>query len=192
MDTNLEDMTVAQLFSVSEGNTAEIEAKLDAGDFAGLLQRAKGEGKPVKWNVLGGELAGSVGDALQTDLLGGWIVAWRKAGEVREAAEKSRSQPGTEVPYVLPKHSIDSTFRPCVKVMLDGVTLQSIEFEVTVTTQIETATLILKDGYLAAIEPGKIAWSGSIALEHQTLIERKLTELSVGHRIGLKHPIALT
>jgi hypothetical protein len=76
-------------------------------------------------------------------------------------------------------------------VLLGPKLVQKVEFDVTLTTQIDGLILNLKGGCIVSIQPGKCEWSGSIAVDEAELIKRSLEQLELPGSVVLKHPIPL-
>ena len=188
---NLEELSVADLFSLSRENSAKLAAGLDAEDFKAIGEEAKSLSEPIEWDGLRKEIAGVMTDALDTKVLGGWVSAWQKWKEVRETAEKSRNSPKDPFSCNLLEHSIESTLHPYVNVLLGSKVIQKVDFEVTLTTEIDALLLNFMDGALVSIQPGRCEWSGIIAKQGAQLLERKLAQLNLPGRIVFKNPIRL-
>ena len=190
-NANLEELTIAELFSLSRENPAELAAGLD-GDYGNNLRKeAESFTEPIAWSSLRTEIAAAMSDALDTKVIDGWVSAWQKCKEVTEKAEMSRHAPDTPFSCTLLEHSIESTLHPFVKVLLGPKLVQKIDFEVTLTTQIDGLILNLKSGSIVSIQPGRCEWSGSIAMDQAELIQRSLEQLELPGSLVLKHPIPL-
>jgi hypothetical protein len=188
---DLEELTIAELFALSRENPAELAAGLD-GDYGKAIRKdAESLTEPVAWSSLRTELAGVMTDALDTKVIDGWVLAWQKCNEVTEKAEMSRSAPDTPFSCILLVHSIESALHPYVKVLLGPKLVQKVDFDVTLTTQIDGIILNLKGGSIVSMQPGRCEWSGSIAVHGAELIKRSLEQLDLPGSLVLKHPIPL-
>jgi hypothetical protein len=188
---NLEDLTIASLFALSPEHPVELATNLDAKNFKAVERKAKGFAKPVSWNALRTPIASKMTDALSTKVIGGWVAAWRTWSDVKEKAQKSRLSPAAPFSCTLLEHTIESTLRPYVKVLLGSELVQEIDFDVTLATQIDGLILNLLGGSLVSFQPGRCEWSGQIGLQGTTLIDRPLAQLDLPGRVVLKHPIVL-
>lgn len=188
---NLEELSVADLFALTRENSAKLAAGLDAEDFKAIKEEAKSLSEPLEWGELRTEIAGVMTDALDTKVLGGWVSAWQKIKEVKETAEKSRKAPKEPFSCNLLEHSIESTLHPYVNVLLGSKVIQKVDFEVTLSTEIDALLLNFMDGRLVSIQPGRCEWSGSITMQGAQLLEKKLAQLDLPGRVLLKNPIRL-
>jgi hypothetical protein len=188
---NLEELTIAELFSLSRENPAELAAGLDGNYGNALRKDAESLTEPVAWSRFRTEVASVMTDALDTRVIDGWVSAWQNCKEVTEKAEMSRKAPDTPISCTLLEHSIESTLHPFVKVLLGAKLIKKIDFEVTLTTEIDGLILNLKNGSIVSIQPGRCEWSGSIAVQEAQLVQRSLEQLDLPGRVVLKHPIPL-
>ena len=188
---NLEDLTIANLFALSQEHPVELATHLDAKNFKAVEDKARSFSEPVSWNALRAPIASKMTEALSTKVIGGWVSAWQTWDQVKEKAQKSRLSPTAPFNCTLLEHTIESTLHPYVKVLLGSELVQEIDFDVTLATQFDGLILDLLGGSLVSIRPGRCEWSGSIAIQETTLIERQLAELDLPGRVVLKHPIVL-
>jgi len=188
---NLEELTIANLFALSQEHPVELATNLDARNFKAVEDKAQSFSEPVSWEALRTPIARQMTDALSTKVISGWVSAWRDWNQVNDKAQKSRLSPSAPFTCTLLEHTIESTLHPYVKVLLGSELVQEIDFDVTLATQIDGLILDLLGGSLVSIRPGRCEWSGSIALQGTTLIERQLAQLDLPGRVVLKHPIVL-
>jgi hypothetical protein len=188
---NLEELTIANLFALSQEHPVELATNLDARNFKAVENKAQSFSDPVSWDALRTPIARQMADALSTKVIGGWVSAWQDLAQVKDKAQKSRLSPDALLTCTLLEHTIESTLHPYVKVLLGSELVQEIDFDVTLATQIDGLILDLLGGSLVSIRPGRCEWSGSIALQGTTLIERQLAQLDLPGRVVLKHPIVL-
>ncbi len=189
---DVEELTIADLFALSPENQAKLAAGLDVEHFKAIEREAKSFSEPIAWNEMRTEIAGVMTDALDMKVVEGWVAVWQKCKEVKEKVEKSHNSPNTPFSCTLLEHSIESTLHPYLKVFLGPKLVQKIDFDVTLTTQIDGLILNLKGGSIVSIQPGRCEWSGSIAMYGAQLIERELSQLDLPGSIVLKHPIPLS
>ena len=188
---DLEELTIADLFALSNHST-KLAAGLDPEQFKAMQAEAKSLGEPVAWSEMRGEIAGVMTDALRTKVIGAWVSAWQTCKEVTEKAEKSHNSPNTPFSCTLVEHSIDSTLHPYVEVTIGQKLVQRIDFDVTLSTQIDVLILKLKGGSIVSIQPGRCECSGTIEAQGVQLAERKLAQLDLPGNLVLKHPIPIS
>jgi hypothetical protein len=190
-DHNIEELTIRDLFALSPDSPPELVAGLEAKDFQEIEKKISSLSVPIPWNRVQSEVAGRISATLNTSLLDAWACAWKKYQDVKNDVEESCNSPDAIVLSRLAEHSIDSTLHPYVEVFLGRNMIQKITFDVTLTTQLKGLVLGLKNGRIVSLQLAQCQWTGSIATEGITLIERKLTELNLPGRITLKRGISL-
>jgi hypothetical protein len=191
-EPGVEDLTIRDLFALSPQNPAELVAGFKAEDFQDLEKQLSSVSEPIPWSQVQSEVASLLSTALNTGVLEAWASAWKKYQDVKADVEESRKSPDAVVLTRLAKHSIDSALHPYVEVFLGPKMVQKITFDVTLTTEIKGLILGLKNGRIVSLQVGQCEWTGSIAAQGVTLIERKLTKLDLPGRISLKRGIPLT
>ncbi len=105
--------------------------------------------------------------------------------------EQSRHAPEETVLSPLAEHSIDSTLHPYVEILVGPKKIGTIKFDVTLTTQLKGLVLGLKNGDIVSLQLIQCEWTGAIATQGVTLMQRKLTKLDLPGRITLKQGISL-
>jgi hypothetical protein len=188
---NLEDLTVADLFALSPENAGKLGVKLKPDDFKDVEAQAKALAQPVAWSEMRTKLAGTIADALNVSVLDGWAAAWQKWKLVKEKVEESRRNPTAEVPCELFEHTIESTLHPYLEVLMGQTPVQRVDFDVTLSTEIDSVRLNLKNGNLVSLQPGACVWSGSVALHGAELLHQPLAQLDLPGSVVLKEPIPL-
>lgn len=189
--TDLEELTFANLFSLSGVNSAKLGTGLEESGFEKIKETAKTISEPLDWGALRAAIGGMMNKALDTKVLDGFVFAWQKGKDLLEKAEESRKSPKTAVPWNLLEHTIDSTLHPYVNIMLGPNVIQRVDFEVTLSTELDAVQLNLLDGSIVSIQPGRCEWSGSIAIPGAQLLEQKLAALELRGHIELKRPIPI-
>jgi hypothetical protein len=188
---NLEDITVADLFALSPENAASVELRLKSDDFKKAEAAAKELARPIAWTQLRPKLASTVASAMQVKVLDGWVAAWQKWKDVKEGAEKSCEDPEAVVPCELMEHTIVSELHPYLEVYAGPTRVQRVDFDVTLTTEIDGVLLNMKGGSLISIWPGRFQWKGSIGLHGAELLSQPLGRLDLPGKVNLKEPIAI-
>src|ERR1700748_1914939 len=103
---NLEDLTIANLFSLSPERPNEPPTNLDASKFKAVEEQAKGFAEPVSWSALRTPIASKMTEALTTKVIGGWVSAWQTWEDVKEKVQKSRHSPAVPFSCTLMDHTI--------------------------------------------------------------------------------------
>lgn len=137
------------------------------------------------------EEAGHVADALLdldvTDVL---AMAWKKHTALRDAARRTVERPGTEELVPLATHTVSSTHRPRVDVLIDEVKVTDVEIELALTLVVTGVLAVVRDGRLVALHGGTVDATAALSCEHARLLQRS-SRLAVPESWVLDPPIAL-
>ena len=123
-----------------------------------------------------------VGDAL--------VGGWRKYAALAEAARRTLASPGSEEVLSLASHTVTWTSRPKVDLLLDGMKLNSFEFEITFVFELTGVSAVIKGGNLVALSGGKCVVTGTLCLEGAKVAEKK-RQMDLGMVLRLSSPISL-
>lgn len=134
---------------------------------------------------------GRVAEGLMEIDLGDALVAgWRKHSSLTESARRTLATPGSEEVVVLATHKVTSTYRPSVDLLVDGVRLNSFEFELTVEFDVKGLSAVVRGGALVALRGGECLVAARVSLEGARLAERE-RYLEVGLLVPLDRPVPL-
>jgi hypothetical protein len=133
-------------------------------------------------NVTNGLLDLDIGDVL--------VSGWRKYGSLREAARHTLAAPGSEEVVILATHRIVATFRPCVDLLVDGVKVNTFEFELTLVLDLDGLVAVVRDGRLEALRGGDCVLTATLSLEGGQLARRQ-GHIDPGLVVRLDPPVAL-
>ncbi len=123
-----------------------------------------------------------VGDAL--------VGGWRKYAALAEAARRTLESPGSEEVLSLASHTVTWTSRPQVDLLLDGMKLNSFEFEITFVFELTGVSAVVKGGNLVALSGGRCAVTGTLCLEGAKIAEKK-RQMDLGLMLRLSSPVSL-
>jgi hypothetical protein len=189
----IEDLTLKDLLALTAGDIPDpsIHAGVDSEDFRTLQKQVSALPLPITWSHVQSEIAGVLSAALNTSLLTMWSHAWEKYQKLMDDIEQSRKSPDAVVISRLAEHSIDSTLRPYLEILLGSKKIQKITFDVTLTTKIEALELGLRKGQIMSLQLGEVEWTCTIQVGEVTLVNRELAKLPLPGRIELKRGIPL-
>ncbi len=189
-DPELETMTIAKLFKSREPNPEEMANALKAKDFGELASKTGSWRKPIPWSVMQQKISEVIAATLNSPLLDAYVSAWQKYDEIVERAEASvKSKKPVECSVI--EHSVESAITPQIEVYLDRIPIGTIQCAVGLTTHFEGLNLELLRGSIVAIRPGRCSWSGRIAANDVTLVERDFGTWNLPGRVELKKSLRI-
>ncbi|HEX6335379.1 MAG TPA: hypothetical protein VFZ85_00335 [Jiangellaceae bacterium] len=134
---------------------------------------------------------GTVTDGLLDMDLGDILVSgWRNYSELAQSAQRTLAAPGSEEIVVLARHRVSGAYHPRVDLLIDGVLLNSFEFELTIVFEVTGVSAVVRSGDLVALRGGECQVIATLSLEGAKLGTRKQT-LDLGLLIQLQRPIPL-
>lgn len=134
---------------------------------------------------------GAVADGMLDLDLGDLLVAgWKKYASLTDAARRTHAAPGSEEVVVLATHQLTCSLQPHVDLLLDGVRLNSFEFDLTLVFEVIGLVAVVRSGDLVALRGGECRVTGTLDLEGAKLAERR-GRFSTGLLVPLRQPIPL-
>ncbi len=189
-EPQLETMTIAGLFKSRQPNADEMANALNARDFSQIASKTGSWRKPIPWSVMQQKIAEVIAATLNSPVLDAYVNAWQKYGEIIEKAEASlKSRKPVECSVI--EHSVESQITPQIDVFLNRIPIGTIQCAVGLTTHFEGLNLELVRGRIVAIRLARCSWSGRIAANDVTLVERDFGAWDLPGRIELKKPLRI-
>lgn len=148
---------------------------------------------PLAGSALGlvDEEIGRVAEGLLDVDLGDALVAgWQKYAALVEAGRRTLATPGSEEVVVLARHRVRSSYRPSVDLLVDGVKVNSFEFDLQVVFDLEGVSAVVSTGRLTALRGGRCEVRAALTLEGARLAERR-HEVDLALIVPLSRPIPL-
>lgn len=185
-------MTVASVLGDGDPNRAvsAVEQGLQRVEAARAALRSADPLSTAAFRLVDQRVAEALQGQLSTDVGDLVLQGWRKWRELVAAAERSRDAPGQHEEVVLTEHTITSTHRPAVDVIVDGSLVATLTFELTVSLMLRSVIAIVEKGRLTALRGGDVLAGACVSLEGQTLA-RGECHIAVGVLVGLGNGVAL-
>jgi hypothetical protein len=159
-------------------------------NFSEIASRTGSFRKPIPWSVMQQKISEVIAATLNSPVLDAYVSAWQKYDEIVEKAEASAKSKKPVECSVL-EHSVESEITPQIDVYLDRISIGTIQCAVGLTTHFEGLNLELLRGSVVAIRLGRCSWSGRIAANDVTLIERDFGTWNLPGRVELKKSIRI-
>ncbi|MFD0265815.1 hypothetical protein ACFVGY_04360 [Streptomyces sp. NPDC127106] len=136
------------------------------------------------------ELARVVNGFLDLDLFSLLAHGWAKHSELRAAAHRTRLSPEAPELVALATHSITSTHRPSVEVLVDGAPVSTVEVELTVVFHLRALVAAVESARLTELHSGQCDIEAKLAVRGIPVATRQgRLALPLGRR--LRSPIEL-
>jgi hypothetical protein len=137
------------------------------------------------------EIATVANGLLDLDLGEVLMSGWRKYTDLTKAAERTLASPGSEEVVVLATHRVSSTHRPSVELLVDGVTVHTFVFELTVVFDLTGVTAVIRQGDLVALRGGECVITATLTLDKTPLELSRKGRIDLALVVALHRPIPL-
>jgi hypothetical protein len=163
-------------------------------ETAGVSGKALGgvEGLSVAaQREVGRQMATVAATALDVDVIDLVVGGWRAHSRLVSAAKRTLATADSEEIVDLVSHRIRSVHRPYVAVLVDGVQVARLDFEVTVLFDIKALVGVIRAGRLVALRGGQCEIMATLAAEGIPLAQQRMP-LDLSIRLPLRTGIQLT
>jgi hypothetical protein len=163
------------LFDTPQAAETELaRAATEAADHDGLAL-AITKLTPTGADLVGQEIGRMAAGFLDMDITDVIAAGWSKNQQLAQARQATAATPGSESIVTLATHTLRSDYRPAIDVLVDGVTLTSIDVHISLATTIDSAVAVVRDGRLTALQAGACTLTATVTCEGITLAERRTT-----------------
>jgi hypothetical protein len=114
------------------------------------------------WRIVGSKVNQAMHKALHFSVVEVFARAWQKAPELSEFADEKKYPPGKPWTVYLGKHEIATPICPTARVMVGGVELGDIEFDLELAAEFRSIELEISGGYIVAIGAGDFSVGAQI------------------------------
>jgi hypothetical protein len=190
---DIEDLTLKELLPPASGDIPDpsVAGGVESEDLRNLQKQLSISALPIAWSRVQSEVSGMLSSVMNTGVLDLWAHGWEKYQGLMDDVEKSRNSPRATVLSPLAEHSIETKLHPFLEIYLGPKKIQTLYFDVTLTTRIKGLVLSLKNGRITSLQLVECEWKGSIGIKNAILVSRPLGKLKLPGRIELKRGILL-
>ncbi|MFD9684651.1 hypothetical protein ACFXPX_23890 [Kitasatospora sp. NPDC059146] len=119
------------------------------------------------------EVASVVHGFLGLDMIDLLAGGWRTQSQLAAAARETCAAPGSEEVVALLEHRVRSVHQPSVNVLVDGVSMGTLEVDIEVVFELDGIVAVVRGGRLVAVRAGRCTASATVALERIPLLSRR-------------------
>jgi hypothetical protein len=123
-------------------------------------------------SAVGAEIIRTVDALLDLDLGGLLATGWTKHKTLTSAAEQTRAAPGTSAVVSLLEHSVSSTHRPRVDLLVREKRIGSVHLELSVRFTVRGLAATVRGGKLVSLTGGSCDINASLSVEEHELAHR--------------------
>jgi hypothetical protein len=186
-------LTLRELFNVDTKNlSARVEPGLDVYQAAQKArQEIANESRAIRWPWVRSAVAEESRDLLNLNVVDVLLDAWNKYMQIEEYGDQKKHTPEEKIFAPLANHTVKSKHHPCVKILLKGKEIGSIEFSLEFSLTLESFVLVIQNGKVMEIQTGSAKGEGSLALVETALWKQELTLVHFPGNISLGRGIPL-
>jgi hypothetical protein len=145
-----------------------------------------------EWKPQAAEIAGKVADLLDVGIVEDVLIrVWNKGKLFQKYLNKEAYRPEDTVEVALADHTVRSNHEPHIQILLDGIELPPIRFDVNVTLTVSGAILDIQDGKITRLRTGKVSGKGELKYEGFLLASEKFKPIPLPGDKKFKEPIPI-
>ena len=171
------ELKVPELIKAAMAALKEV-AKLDVASMA----------SPTFWK---GAAEGTVKMALELarfDVADVLVGGWKTHQKFAKYADKAKYPPDKESREPLLPHKIVSKHKPYIEIFIDGSPQGKIPFELEVEVVMDAGTVVIKDGYVTALERGKFKVTGKLKCGGTVVVEKATRDFPPKELVSFGEP----
>ena len=90
------------------------------------------------------------------------------------------------------RHTVTSSHKPSLDIIVDGVTIDKVPFELKLTVTLDGALLTICDGRILAVSPGACKVAGEFKCEGYSILKRESAPVRLPGTWTFKEPIPIS
>jgi hypothetical protein len=138
-------------------------------------QEIANESRAIRWPWVRSAVAEESRDLLNLNVVDVLLDTWKKYMQIEQYGDPKEHTPQEKIFAPLANHTVKSEHHPCVKILLKGKEVGSIEFSLEFSLTLESFVLVIQNGKVMEIQTGLGKGEGSLALVETELWKQELT-----------------
>lgn len=183
------EATLKDFFHTSETGLAEEKGiSLETSPRISSVRRALEEANTgIRWPFLKSKIVEHVDDLLDIKVKDILVGGWKKYRQLQKYLKDGEHPTNETILLPLAEHTINSSHKPSLKVILDGALLESIDFEIKLSLKLKGLVLEIRGGKIKQAQTGTCQGTGSIKCEGIALVDKKTSEFKLPGVIGFEN-----
>ena len=184
-----EPLSVRRFLGDDDSLAALARARSEQG-FGRIATRVLQQATESARSAVGAEVMRSVDGLLDLDLGRMLLAGWRKYRRLVEAAEQTRTAPETSAVVSLAEHTVTSTHRPRVDLLVREKRVASVHLELSVRFTVRGVAATVRDGKLVSLTGGAAEIGAELSIEdHEVARRTRRLDLPLVVRLGNGVPL---
>ena len=159
--------------------------------YVRIMKRLVGQGGLMNSADVLRTIGGGIADLLRLDVGVILIGGWKKMAEIRRYTDREKYGPDETVVVELTRHTVTSTHKPILDVVVDGVKMDTVPFDLKLTMTLDGALVTIRDGKILAVSPGACKAGGELKCEGYTILKRDSAPITLQRSWTFKEPIEI-
>jgi hypothetical protein len=173
-----------EFFALEEKDLEErLEEALERDhELASVKDRLLSEALDLGWSrYLARGIALDMSPLLKVDMETILVNAWNKGRLLNKYLDEKKYPPGQKNYVTLSEHKISSQHHPYVQILVNGQPIPGgrIVFNLTISLDLEEMVLMISDGKIKEIMPGKCQLEGTLKYRNFLIFEQKSREIAL-------------
>lgn len=166
--------TLIDFFALEKKHLEEKRSGMEAAaTFTSLKETLAKEAEDVCWPAAYDTVVDKVGDLLNVHLSDIMIGAWKKFSILLKYCDPTKYKPDETFLVPLAEHTITSTHKPYIEVLVNEKEVTKIHFSITLSLMLEGFVLKVQSGKVMEIQTGTCRGKGEIQCEGVTVKEKQ-------------------
>jgi hypothetical protein len=184
--------TVDELFG-ADGDAWSVRlAGIDPAEvFPDLVETITRKFVHVRAAVAGKTIVDAIPALLRLDVGRLLAGAWKKCAELQKYGDPKAYPPDETVLVELAEHTIRSSHRPHVDVMVGESRVQRIDFDLELTLAIKGAVLTVRDGKIRAVSVGSCKGGGELSYKGCSILKRASRDVPLPGKFEFEEPVTI-
>lgn len=145
----------------------------------------------VKWPVIWKDIEKRLPDIFDIDLQDIVAGALKKCQELKKYCDLEKYPASKPVSIPLGEHTISSTHKPQLDIVVDGVYIGSIKFLIKLQLHLQVLKVELRGGVIYGLETGKASLKVNTWIGKVPLLEKKISEFNLPGHLEFEHGLPL-
>ena len=133
-------------------------------------------------------LIAAIGGILNVPLLDIIVRAWNEGKLFRKYLDPETYDPDEVISIALKEHEVTSSHRPKIDVVLNGQTIDSIDFQLDITLALEGVVLEVQGGAVRKVQTGRVKGKATLKCENLIVFERGTEAMDLPGTLRLARP----
>jgi hypothetical protein len=184
-----EPLSVRRFLGDEDSLAALARARSEQG-FGRIATRVLQQATESARSAVGAEVMRSMDGLLDLDVGRMLLAGWRKYRRLTEAADQTRTASGTSAVVSLAEHTVTSTHRPRVDLLVREKRVASVHLELSVRFTVRGVAATVRDGKLVSLTGGAAEIGAELSIEDHPVAHRtRRLDLRLVVRLGNGVPL---